>query len=146
MTFTKRRTIAGLAIAFALGLISVGVFLVGEQQRTRIVDQGHQTRAIVTSDHDDEFDHWYTVSYTAQEQNRTADLRYPWVIDKIPVGRALTVYVDADDPELIATADGYSTPLWTSAPGWFAVLAVFAAFISVVDRLTSSRRQKPENG
>jgi hypothetical protein len=146
MIFTRRRTITGLAIAFVLGLIAVGIFLVGEQQRTRIVDHGSPTQAIVTSDHNDEFDHWYTVSYTAQGQARTADLRYPWVIDKIPVGQALTVYVDPDHPERIATADGYSTPLWTSAPGLFVILAVFAAFISVVGRLTSSRKQLPENG
>jgi hypothetical protein len=145
MIFTKRRTITGLAISFVLGLIAVGIFLVGEQQRTRIVDQGSPIQAVVTSDHNDEFDHWYTVSYTAQGQARTANLRYPWVIDKIPVGQALTVYVDPDHPERIATADGYSTPLWTSAPGWFAVLAIFAAFISVVGRLTSSRKKLPPN-
>ncbi|GIF64093.1 hypothetical protein Ais01nite_21280 [Asanoa ishikariensis] len=146
MIFTKRRTITGLAIAFVLGLIAVGIFLIGEQQRTRIVDQGSPTQAIVISDHNDEFDHWYTVRYTAQGQARTANLRYPWVIDKIPVGQALTVHVDPDHPERIATADGYSTPIWTSAPGWFAILAVFAAFISVVGRLTSSRKRLPENG
>ncbi|WP_155375272.1 DUF3592 domain-containing protein [Catellatospora vulcania] len=141
-----RRTIAGLAIAFVLGLLAVGIYLVGEQQRTRIVEHGSPTRAIVTADHNDELDHWYTVGYTAQGQARTAELRYPWVIDAIPVGQALTVYVDPDHPERIATADGYATPLWTSAPGWFAVLAVFAVFISVVGRLTSSRGQAPDNG
>jgi len=146
MIFTKRRTIAGLAIAFALGLIAVGIFLVGEQQRTQIVDQGSPTQAIVIYDHNNEFDHWYTVRYTAQGQPRTADLRYPWVIDKIPLGQALTVHVDPDHPERIATADGYSTPVWTSAPGWFAILAIFAAFISVVGRLTSSRKKVPKNG
>jgi hypothetical protein len=146
MIFTKRRAMTGLAIAFVLGLIAVGIFLAGEQQRTRIVDQGSPAQAIVTSDHDTEFDHWYTVSYTAQGQARTADLRYPWVIDKIPVGQALTVYIDPDHPERIATADGYSTPPWTSAPGFFAILAVFAVFISVVGRLTSSRKKLPESG
>jgi len=146
LIFTKRRTITGLAIAFVLGLIAVGIFLAGEQQRTRIVDQGSPAQAIVTYDHNEEFDHWYTVSYTAQGQARTADLRYPWLIHKIRLGQAITVYVDPDRPERIATADGYSTPLWTSAPGWFAVLAVFAVFISVVGRLTSSRKRLPENG
>ncbi len=146
MIFTMRRTIIGLAIAFVLGLIAVGIFLAGEKQRTRIVDHGSPAQAIVTSDHNEELDHWYTVSYTAQGQARTANLRYPWVIDKIPVGQVLTIYVDPDHPERIATADGYSTPLWTSAPGWFAILAIFAVFISVAGRLTSSRKQLPANG
>jgi hypothetical protein len=142
MTWTWRRTMTGLAIACTIGLLAGGVFLVGEQQRTRIVDHGSSTPGVITADHDDEFDHWYTVSYTAQGKARSADLRYPWVIDKMRIGQALTVYVDPDHPERIATASGYSTPAWTSAPGFLAVLAIFAAFISIAGRLLGTRQRR----
>jgi hypothetical protein len=142
MIWTLRRTATGLAIALVLGLLSAGVFLVGERSRTRIVDHGSRTEAVVTTDHDNEFDHWYTVQYTAAGGTRSADLRKPWLIDKMPVGQVLTVYVDPDDPARIVTADGYATPVWTSAPGVFAVLAVFAAFISIAGRLLGTRQAR----
>jgi hypothetical protein len=142
MSWTWKRTTTGLLVAFALGLAAAGVFLLGERQRTRIVDHGDRAQGIVTADHDNELDHWYTVGYTAQGRARSADLRAPWLIDKIPVGQALTVYVDPEHPERIVTADGYATPVWTPAPGWLAVLAIAAAFISIVGGLTGARRRR----
>ncbi|AEV85840.1 hypothetical protein ACWT_4821 [Actinoplanes sp. SE50] len=137
---TSTRWTAGcLTVAAVLGLLAAGVFLVDDHQRGRIVDQGHQVRAVVTADHEDEFDHWYTVDYPVQGTTRSADLRYPWVIDTFPVGSELTVYVDADRPERIATADGYSTPVWASAPGFLAVLAVAAAFASTAGFVSNRR-------
>jgi hypothetical protein len=144
MIWTWRRTAGGLVIALILGLAAAGVFLLGEQRRTRIVEHGDRTQAVVTEDHDDEFDHWYTVSYPARGQARSANLRYPWVIDKIPTGQILTIYVDRDHPERIATANGYSSAAWISAPGWLAVLAIFAAFISLGGRLLGGGRRRPE--
>jgi hypothetical protein len=146
MIWTWGRTAIGLVTALALGLAAAGVYLVGDQRRTWIVEHGTRTQAVVTADHNDELDHWYSVSYPAQGQARSANLRYPWVIDKLPVGHVLTVYVDPDHPERIATENGYSTPVWTSAPGWFAVLAVFAAFISIAGRLLGSGRRRGSSG
>ncbi|GAA3341306.1 hypothetical protein GCM10020358_32140 [Amorphoplanes nipponensis] len=141
--WTWRLTATGLAISAALAVLAAGVFLAGEQQRRQIVAHGSAVRAVVTADHDDEFDHWYTVSYPARGATRSADLRYPWLlIDKWPVGRALTVYVDPDDPERIATADGYATPVWTSAPGFLAVLAVLAAFVSISGHVGGRRKRR----
>ncbi|MGA5302869.1 DUF3592 domain-containing protein [Nucisporomicrobium flavum] len=140
---TRTRWTAGcLALAAVLGLLAAGVVLADDRQRSRIVDQGDQVRAVVTADHDDEFDHWYAVRYTVQGTARSADLRYPWVIDKLPVGSELTVYVDADHPEMIATADGYSTPVWASAPGFLAVLAVAAAFASTAGLFRNRRTRQ----
>lgn len=142
MSWTWQRTAVGLAIAFVLGLLASGVFLVGEHQRTRIVDHGSPTQAVITADHDDELDHWYTVGYTVRGETRSADLRAPWLIDKMPVGQVMTVYVDPDHPQRIVTANGYATPVWTSAPGWLAVLAIFAAFISIAGRMLGTRQRK----
>jgi hypothetical protein len=64
------------------------------------------------------------------------------VIDKMATGQILTVYVDPEHPERIATASGYSTPVWTSAPGWLAVLAIFAAFISIAGRVLGVRQTR----
>ncbi|MFI5957394.1 DUF3592 domain-containing protein [Cryptosporangium sp. NPDC051539] len=148
VVWTWRRTAIGLAIAVTLGLLAGIVFLIGDQRRRRIVDHGIRTAAVVTADHDDEWDHWYTVSYRVEGRDCSANLRYPWVIDKIPVGQSLTVYVDPDHPGRISTANGYATPVWTSAPGWLAVLAIFAAFISIAGRLFSARsaRLRPASG
>jgi hypothetical protein len=143
MTWTLRRTAIGLVIASVLGLLSAGIFLVDDRQRREIVDHGSRTQAVITADHNGEFDHWYTVGYTVRGQARSADLRCSWLIDQMPVGRELTVFVDPADPERIATADGYATPVWTSAPGWLAVLAIFAAFISIAGRLLGTRSRRP---
>ena len=146
MAWTWRRTIIGLAVAAVLGLTALGVFLVGEVQRAGIVDRGTPTQAVITVDHNDEFDHWYTVSYTAQGQARSADLRYPWVIDALSTGHVLTVYVDPDHPERIATTTGYSTPVWTSVPGWLAIVAIFAAFIAIAGRVLGARSARRPSG
>ena len=145
MAWTGRRTTTGLAIAIGLGVAAVGIFLVGKQSRDQIVDRGRQTEAVVTADHDNELDHWYTVSYPAQGADRSADLRAPWLIDKIPVGTVLTVYVEPDDPGRIATANGYPTPVWTPAPGWLAVLAMLAAFISIVGQAAGTRQRRRQS-
>ncbi|GAA2710988.1 hypothetical protein Apa02nite_083590 [Actinoplanes palleronii] len=137
-----KRTTAGLLIAFSLGLAAAGVYLIGEHRRTQIIEHGIPAQGVITADHDTEIDHWYTVGYTVLGQARSADLRAPWLIDKMPVGRAVTVYVDPDHPERIVTADGYATPVWTSAPGWLAVLAIFAAFISIVGRWGRTRQTR----
>jgi hypothetical protein len=34
------------------------------------------------------------VTYRAAGQDRSANVRHPWLIDKIPVGARLTVYLD----------------------------------------------------
>jgi hypothetical protein len=141
MTWTWRRTAAGLADAVDLALAAVGVFAVGDHQRSQLVEHGSRAQAVVTADHDDEIDHWYTVSYPAQGQAHSANLRQSWLIGRLRTGQVLTVYVDPDDPERVATADGYGTPVWTPAPGWLAVLAMLAAFISVAGRLFGTRRR-----
>jgi hypothetical protein len=141
MTWTGRRTAAGLAVAAALALAAVGVFAVGDHQRSQLVEHGRQARAVVTADHDDEIDHWYTVSYSAQGRAHSANLRRAWLMGRLRPGQVLTVYVDPDDPERVATADGYRTPVWTPAPGWLAVLAMLAAFISVAGRFFGARRR-----
>jgi hypothetical protein len=146
MSWTQRHTATGLAIAFAFGLISAGVFVVDEQQRKQIIEHGSSARAVITADHDGEIEHWYTVRYTARGATRSANLRAPWLIDKMPVGQVLTVYVDADRPERIVTANGYATPMWTPAPGWFMVLAILAAFITIVGRVSDSRRRRQGGG
>jgi hypothetical protein len=97
-------------------------------------------RSIIISDHDDEIDHWFTVSYTVQGEHHSANLRHPWVMDKVREGRELIVYADRTNPELIATEDGYATPVWTSAPGALAVLALLGAFVAVVEGWRSVRR------
>ncbi|MGX6606788.1 hypothetical protein ACWKSP_32380 [Micromonosporaceae bacterium Da 78-11] len=140
------RTTAGLSIAVALGLLAVGVYLAGEHRRAQIVEHGRPTPAVITADHDGELDHWYTVTYPAGGGERTADLRAPWLIDKMPIGRTLTVYVDPERPEQIVTADGYATPVWTPAPGWLAVLTILAVFISIVEHLTARRQRRSGGG
>ncbi|WP_221329483.1 hypothetical protein [Actinoplanes sp. L3-i22] len=142
MNWTGKRTVTGLLVALALGMVAAGIFLLGEHRQRQIIDRGSPTRAIITADHDDELDHWYTVSYTAEGRDRSADLRAPWLIDKMPIGQALTVYPDPGHPEQIVTSNGYATPVWTPAPGWLTVLALLAAFISVIGRLSATRQRR----
>ncbi|KUL41654.1 hypothetical protein [Actinoplanes awajinensis] len=61
-------------------------------------------------------------------------------MDEVREGRELIVYVDRANPESIATEDGYATPVWTSAPGGLAVLALLGVFVAVVEGLRSVRR------
>jgi hypothetical protein len=129
----------GLLGAVVFGLLAAGVFLIDDKLRQDIVEHGTPTQAVITSDHDDELDHWFTVSYTVQGEQHSANLRHPWIMDKVHEGRELTVYADRTNPELIATQDGYATPVWTSAPGVLAVLALLGVFVAVVEGWRSVR-------
>lgn len=123
----------GVLGAVVFGLLAAGVFFVDDKLRQDVVEHGIRTQAVITSDHDDELDHWFTVSYTVQGEQHSANLYYPWVMDEVREGRELIVYADPTDPERIATEDGYATPVWTSAPGVLAVLAVLGVFVAVVE-------------
>jgi uncharacterized protein DUF3592 len=146
MSGTWRRAATEWAIAVVLGSASVGVFVVGAHQRQQIIDHGSSARAVITADHDGEIEHWYTVRYPARGETRSANLRAPWLIDKMAIGQVLTVYVDADRPERIVTANGYATPIWTPAPGWLMVLAMLAAFLAVVGHVSDLRRGRSVMG
>jgi hypothetical protein len=105
-------------------------------------EHGTRTQAIIISDHNDEIDHWFTVSYTLQDEQHSANLRHPWLMDKVREGQELTIYADPTNPELIATEDGYATPVWTSAPGALAVLSLLGLFVAVVEGSRSVRRRR----
>jgi len=75
-----------------------------------------------------------------EPEQHSANLRYPWVMDQVREGRELTVYADRTNPELIATEDGYATPVWNSAPGALAVFALLGVFVAVVEGWRSVRR------
>jgi hypothetical protein len=143
MTQTSRWTATALIIAVVLAFAAGGVFFAGEKFRKDIVARGARTPAVVTADHDDELDHWYTVSYSARGASRQADLRYPWLIDKFPVGRQLTIFVDREHPERIATEDGYASVAWFSFAGFFGILSIFALFCAAVGRWGGARKRRP---
>src|SRR3982750_536003 len=103
MIFNRPLVKWGLLGAVVFGLLAAGVFLVDDKLRTDIVEHGTRTRAVIVSDHDDEIDHWFTVSYTVQSEQHSANLRYPWVMGEVREGRELIVYVDRANPESIAT-------------------------------------------
>ena len=142
MIFNRPLVKWGLLGAVVFGLLAAGVFLIDDKLRKDVVEHGTRTRAVIISDHDDEIDHWFTVSYTAEGEQHNANLRHPWVISKVREGRELTVYVDRTNPDLIATQDGYATPVWTSAPGALAVLALLGAFVAIVESWRSVRRRR----
>jgi len=129
----------GLLGAVVFGLLAAGVFVIDDRLRQDIVERGTPTQAVIVSDHDNEIDHWFTVSYTVQGEQHSANLRHPWIMDKVREGRELTIYADPANPELIATEDGYATPVWTSAPGALAVLALLGVFVAVVEGWRSVR-------
>jgi hypothetical protein len=139
MIFNRPLVKWGLLGAVLFGLLAAGVFFIDDKLRKDVVEHGTRTRAVIISDHDDEIDHWFTVSYTVQGEQHSANLRYPWVMDKVREGRELIVYADRTNPELIATEDGYATPVWTSAPGALAVLALLGVFVAVVEGWRSVR-------
>jgi hypothetical protein len=78
----------GLLGAVVFGLLTAGVFIIDDKLRKDIVEHGTPTRAVIISDHDDQIDHWFTVSYTVQGEQHNANLRYPWIMDKVREGRS----------------------------------------------------------
>jgi hypothetical protein len=143
MIFNRPLVRWGLLGTVVFGLLAAGVFFIDDKLRKDVIERGTRTRAVIISDHDDEIDHWFTVSYTVQGGQHSANLRYPWVMDKVREGQELTVYADRTNPELIATEDGYATPVWTSAPGALAVLALLGIFVAVVEGWRSAGRGRP---
>ena len=142
MIFNRPLAKWGLLGAVVFGLLAAGVFVIDDKLRKDVVEHGTRTRAVIISDHDNEIDHWFTVSYTVQGEQHSANLRSPWVMDNVIEGRELSVYVDRTNPELIATEDGYATPVWTSAPGALAVLALLGVFVAVVEGWRAPRRPR----
>ena len=140
MIFNRPLVKWGLLGAIVFGLLAAGVFLVDDKLRKDVVEHGTRTRAVIISDHDNEIDHWFTVGYSIRGEQHSANLRHPWIMSEVSEGRELTVYVDSANPELIATEDGYATPVWTSAPGVLAVLALLGVFVAVVEGWRSVRR------
>lgn len=132
MVFNRPLVKWGLLGAVVFGLLTAGIYVVDDKLRRDVVEHGTRTRAVVVSDHDAEIDHWFTVDYTVQGEQHSANLRYPWVMAEVREGQELTVYADRTNPELIATKDGYATPVWTSAPGALAVLALLGLFVAAV--------------
>jgi hypothetical protein len=139
MVFNRPLVKWGLLGAVVFGLLAAGVFFIGDKLRKDVVEHGTRTRAVIISDHNEEIDHWFTVSYTVQGEQYSANLRHPWIMDEVREGRELTIYADRANPELIATEDGYATPVWTSVPGALAVLALLGVFVAVVDGWRSDR-------
>ncbi|GIF17615.1 hypothetical protein Ate02nite_03450 [Paractinoplanes tereljensis] len=142
MIFNRPLVKWGLLGAVVFGLLAAGLFAVDDRLRKDVVEHGIRTRAVIISDHDNEIDHWFTVSYTVQGEQHSANLRSPWIMDKVREGQELTVYADRTNPDLIATEDGYATPVWTSAPGALAVLALLGVFVAVVEGGRSLRRAR----